>query len=391
MAKARSFTATTMLGAEEALVQELRAIGIPRVTQGRGHVKFTGKLAEGYRACMWSRIASRVLLSVGQFQTTDADGLYSGIQAISWSDHMRPDGTLWIEFVGRSKDIRDARFGAQRVKDAICDQFRDATGQRPSVAQDRPDLRLRVHLRDGLVTIYVDLSGDALHRRKDKRTTGAAPLKRTLAAAALWYLGWPKLCQSGTQLHDPMCGSGTFLVEAGAMARDIAPGLGRPRWGFEGWLGHDQTAWQAQVEEAQQRREAGRTNPLRMSGADASPSVLRKAEDNLRRLGLHHDTRLTRCTVDRATPRSKEAGLLITNPPYGRRLADENIAQDIHRALGDTLRQRFLGWTAGILTEHALVGSIGLKPARRIPLMNGPIDCRLVVLEISTQAPKRHL
>jgi len=302
---------------------------------------------------------------------------------------MRPDGTLWIEFIGRSKAIRDARFGAQRAKDAICDHFRDAVGARPSVSQDQPDLRLRVHLRDGLVTVAVDLSGDALHRRKERRTTGAAPLKRTLAAAALWYMDWPKRAKTGCALHDPMCGAGTFLVEAGGMARDLAPGLGRPYWGFHQWLGHSADAWQAQVEEAKERREAGRSVPLKLTGADASPSVIRKAGENLSRAQLDADVRLSRCTIDRASPRAKEPGIVITNPPYGRRLADEGIAHDIHRTLGDVLRQRFLGWSAGILTEHSLVGSIGLKPTRRIPLMNGPVDCRLITLEISSQAPKR--
>jgi 23S rRNA (guanine2445-N2)-methyltransferase / 23S rRNA (guanine2069-N7)-methyltransferase len=390
MAKSHTFTATTILGAEEALVQELRAVGIQRVSPGRGHVKFTGKLSDGYRACMWSRISSRVLLNIGKFETTDADGLYEGIRGISWSDHLRPSGTLWIEFIGRSRDIRDTRFGAQRAKDAICDQFRDLVGTRPSVAQDRPDLRLRVHLRDGLVSVSVDLSGDALHRRKEKRTTGAAPLKRTLAAAALWYMDWPKRAKTGAALHDPMCGAGTFLVEGGGMARDLAPGLGRDYWGFQGWLGHEASAWQSQVDEALDRREAGRANPLRLSGADASASMLRKAEENLNRTQLDRDVRLSRCTIDRARPRVGDTGIVLTNPPWGRRLAEEGVAQDIHRALGDVLRQRFLGWSAGILTEHSLVGAIGLKPTRRIPLMNGPVDCRLVTLEISTLAPKRH-
>jgi 23S rRNA (guanine2445-N2)-methyltransferase / 23S rRNA (guanine2069-N7)-methyltransferase len=389
MAKPLNFTATTTLGGEEALAAELRSFGIQRVVPARGHVKFMGKLSDGYRACMWSRVASRVLLTVGRFEATDAQGLYDGIRSLSWSDHVAPSGTLWIDFQGRSQEIRDTRFGAQRVKDAICDHLRDAHGDRPSVSQDRPDMRLRVHLRDGLVTVMVDLSGDALHRRKDKRLTGTAPLKRTLAAAALWYMGWPKRAATGCPLHDPMCGAGTILVEAGSMARDLAPGLGRAHWGFTRWRGHVEAAWQPLVDEALARREAGRATPIHISGADASASVLRKAEENLSRAKLDQDVHLSRCTVDKAQPRARTPGLVLTNPPYGRRIGDEAMAKDIHRALGDALRQRFLGWSAGILTDHALVGSIGLKPTRRIPLMNGPVDCRLVTLEISTQAPKR--
>jgi len=389
MAKPLTFTATTMQGAEEALTQELKSLGLQRVVPGRGHVKFMGKLSCGYRACMWSRIASRVLLNVGRFQATEPEELYAGIRDIRWDEHISPTGTLWIEFIGRSRSIRDARFGAQRAKDAICDQLRDAHGDRPSVSNERPDLRLRVHLRDGLVTVAVDLSGDALHKRKDRRLTGEAPLKRTLAAAALWYTGWPKRAQQGAILHDPMCGAGTFLVEAGAMARDVAPGLGRPHWGFHRWRGHDEAAWMTLVDEAKERKEQGRSNPIRISGSDASSSVLRKAGENLTRAQLDQDVKLSRCTVDRASPRGREPGLVLTNPPYGKRLVDDGVAQDIHRALGDVLRQRFLGWSAGVLTEFSLVGSIGLKPTRRIPLMNGPLDCRLITLEISSQAPKR--
>lgn len=389
MAKSHTFTATTMLGAEDALVLELKALGIQRLSPGRGHVKFTGKLHDAYRACMWSRIASRILLNIGKFEATDAEGLYDGIRTLPWAEHMQPEGTLWVEFIGRSKAIRDARFGALKTKDAICDQFRDAVGVRPSVSQDHPDLRIRVHLRDGLVTVAIDLSGQALHRRKERRTTGAAPLKRTLAAAALWYMDWPKRARIGAPLHDPMCGAGTFLVEAGGMARDVAPGLGREQWGFSEWLGHDTEAWKALVDEALERRSAGKRNPLKLSGADASASIIRKAGENLTRANLDADVRLVRCTVDRAAPRGRDPGIVLTNPPWGRRLAEEGVAQDIHRTLGDVLRQRFLGWSAGILTEHSLVGSIGLKPTRRIPLMNGPVDCRLITLEISSQAPRR--
>ncbi len=389
MAKPLSFTATTTLGGEEALTQELRAIGLQRVVPGRGHVKFMGDLADGYRACLWSRVASRVLLTLGRFQATDAEGLYDGIRALDWSSHIAPTGTLWIDFMGRSREIRDARFGAQRTKDAICDHLRDAHGQRPSVSSDQPDVRLRVHLRDGLVTVALDLSGEALHRRKERRITGPAPLKRTLAATVLWYLGWPKRSQQTCPLHDPMCGAGTFLVEAGAIARDLAPGLGRSHWGFSRWRGHVEALWQPLVEEALERREAGRAIPLHLTGADASSTIIRKAGENLTRANLDDVVRLSRCTVDKASPRGRTPGVLVTNPPYGRRIGDEAAAQDIHRTLGDVLRHRFLGWSAGILTDHALVGSIGLKPTRRFPLMNGPVDCRLVTLEISTQAPKR--
>jgi 23S rRNA (guanine2445-N2)-methyltransferase / 23S rRNA (guanine2069-N7)-methyltransferase len=387
MAATHTFIATTTSGAEEALVRELRAIGIHRTKLGRGHVRFTGPPRDGYLACMWSRVASRVFQIIAQFEARDADALYQGLLDTDWREHVRSKGTLWIDFVGRSRHIRDERFGAQRSKDAICDQLRTMTGNRPSVSQQEPDLRLRVHLRDGLVTVSVDLSGEPLHMRSALRFTGPAPLRETLAAAVLWHADWPKRAARGEPLHDPMCGSGTFLLEAAGMALDVAPGLSRKVWGFDRWKSHSPKVWTLVREEALQKKETGKERSLQIFGADADKRAVSAARKNLAAAGCGGLAQIEHQTLAQAMSLTEKPGLLVVNPPYGQRLLSETEAVALHRTLGDTLRHRFLGWTAAVLTEHTLVGSVGLKTSRRIPIRNGPLDCRLAVYEISSTAP----
>lgn len=386
MATTHRFIATSALGTEDALVRELRTIGIHRTKPGKGHVRFSGGLRDGYTACLWSRVASRVFLVIAQFEATDPDSLYQGLLDTDWRVHMHSKGTLWIDFVGGSRHIRDERFGAQRTKDAICDQFRTFTGNRPSISQQAPDLRLRVHLRDGLVTVSVDLSGQPLHMRSASRATGPAPLRETLAAAILWYADWPKRAQQGQPLVDPMCGSGTILKEAAGMALQIAPGLSRNHWGFDRWKGHDPKLWATLRREAQARRSQG-TDTLRLFGSDVDGRVVQAARRNIEAAGWADHVQLTTGAISDARPPTDGTGLVLVNPPYGQRLEDTDQAAQIHRTLGDIMRHHFLGWTVGILTEHALVGRVGLKPHRRIPLRNGPLDCRLALFDIAQSAP----
>ncbi len=389
MAATHRFIATSAFGTEDALVRELRTLGIHRTKPGKGHVRFSGDLRAGYTACLWSRVASRVFLVIAQFEAMDADTLYQGLLDTDWRVHMRSKGTLWIDFVGGSRQIRDERFGAQRTKDAICDQFRTFTGNRPSISQHAPDLRLRVHLRDGLVTVSVDLSGQPLHMRSPSRATGRAPLRETLAAAVLWYADWPKRAMRGEALVDPMCGSGTFLKEAAGMALDLAPGLARTHWGFDRWSGHDRALWAALRKEAEDRRAAKRQSMpvLKVVGSDIDGRAIQAATRNLEAAGWAGDVDLTTCSVSNARPPDGAPGLVVVNPPYGQRLEDDTQAQQIHRMLGDSMRHHFLGWTVAVITEHPLVGCVGLKPHRRIPIRNGALDCRLAMFDIAESAP----
>lgn len=381
------FVATCTRGAEPYLVQELRDItGLTTIEERRGAVLFFGRMRHAYRACLWSRLASRVLVVLDHIPCQNAEDLYWGVRGINWLDHLHPDGSLAVDFVGISDSIRNTRFGALKVKDAICDQIRERKGRRPDVNVTRPDVRVNVRLRDGGASVAVDLSGDALHKRGFDRHTGSAPLKETLAAAMLHIADWPNLCQEGVPLVDPMCGSGTILLEAAGIALDRAPGLKRERWGFTGWIPHYEEGWQELLSEARDRARARADDPLLVFGADRDRAVLGAAKENMRKAQV--SLRLKRRDLADAEPpptRDKlPRGLIVTNPPYGERLGELEEASATHRELGNILRHRFLGWRAHVLAgSRELAGEIGLKASRRVPIFNGPIECRLLQIDIS--------
>lgn len=389
MARAEIFTATVSRGAEPVLARELRQLGLQRVTEERGAVRFMGSLRDGLYACLWSRVASRVLLRLARFEARDADALYAGIQQIDWADHLAPDGALWIDFVGTSKTLRNSQFAARLTKDAIVDQLRTPRGQRPRIDREQADVRVHVHLRHAVATVSIDLSGQALHWRTPGRDVNAAPLKETLAATLLHLCDWPALARDGAPFVDPMCGSGTILLEAAGMARDVAPGLVRPaaRWGFARWRGHDAAAWAALRAEALERAAAGRAAPNRLVGADIDPAAIRMARQNAKRLRLSGLSIQRAPLVQLRPPAGAPAGLLVTNPPYGERIGDEITA--LYTQLGDVLRRQMLGWSAGVLVPAGKRSKqIGLRSSRRHVLFNGPLECRLLTFDISPDAPK---
>ena len=381
------FVATCTRGAEPLLAAELRSItGVGVIEERRGAVLFWGGLRHAYRACLWSRLASRVLLVLHHFTCRDADELYTGLRGVPWLDHLGPDQTLAVDFVGVSDTIRSSRFGALKTKDAVCDSIRDREGRRPGVDVDAPDVRINVRLHQGRASVSIDLSGEALHRRGFERRTGVAPLKENLAATMLHLADWPALCEQGVPLVDPMCGSGTILLEAAGIALDRAPGLRRPRWGFSGWRGHHDEGWQALLTEARERARAKADDPLLIFGSDRDRDVLGAAKENARRSQV--SVRLKRRDlVDLEAPPTRDAlprGLLVTNPPYGERMGELKEASTTYAQLGDVLRHRFLGWRAFVLAgSRELAGCVGLKASRRIPLHNGPIECRVLQLDVS--------
>ncbi len=268
--------ATVPRGMESLLAGELRGLGALGLKQTRAGVSFTGSLETAYRVCLWSRLASRVLLPLASGRATDADELYSTVQRVSWDEHLGVDGTLAVDFTGVSEAIRDTRFGAVRVKDAIVDQFRERHGdRRPSVDVRAPDLRVSAHLARGRLTVSVDLSGESLHRRGYRldKLQVEAPLKENLAAAVLLYAEWSRESSAGGSFLDPLCGSATLPIEAAWIAADVAPGLLRARgiagFGFLRWRGHEETVWRKLVDEAQTRR-AGGMERLRTAGPGPS-------------------------------------------------------------------------------------------------------------------------
>ncbi|TNE84745.1 MAG: hypothetical protein EP330_28425 [Deltaproteobacteria bacterium] len=387
------FTATCAPGLEEALRDELVALGLHKVEAGRQAVRFDGVLADGYRACLWSRIASRVLLHLATAYANSAKTLYAEVRRIDWSEHLGPTQTLAVEFVGGNDAIRNSRFGALKVKDAIVDRLRDAhEGERPSIDVNEPDVRVHVYLKHNRAQVSLDLSGDPLHLRGHHRDGGPAPLRENLAAGLLRYARWHELGPQGCPLVDPMCGSGTFLMEAADVLRDRAPGLSRERWGFTGWLGHEASTWQSLIDEARERDTP--TAKVQVFGFDQDRTQIRRAHQNLARAGLSNDVSLqTRELADFEAPEGREVvprGLLVTNPPYGERLGEEDEVVQLHGLLGDVLRRRCTGWTGWVLAgSPQLAKRIGLKPKRKIEVRNGALEARFCEIPIRDQAVAR--
>ncbi|MBK8266130.1 MAG: bifunctional 23S rRNA (guanine(2069)-N(7))-methyltransferase RlmK/23S rRNA (guanine(2445)-N(2))-methyltransferase RlmL [Nannocystis sp.] len=378
--------ATAAAGLEDLLAVELTGLGAAEVRSTRAGVSFVGDLEVAYRACLWSRLASRVLVRIGAASFTDEGGLYAAVRALPWEEHLDVDGSLAVDFVGGDESITHTHFGALRVKDAIVDRFVERCGRRPRVDRERPDLRIHVHLRAGEATISIDLAGESLHRRGYRGPGAAAPLKESLAAAILIRAGWPAVAAARGPLIDPMCGSGTLLIEAAWMAGDRAPGLGRPYFGLLGWLGHDAPLWARLVEEARGRSAAGAALIPPILGFDQDPAAIKAARANIERAGLVGVCVASRSSLsDLSLPPGVEGqGIVVTNPPYGERMGRDVDLPALYRTLGERLRASFVGWQAAVFTGDPELGkTMGLRASRRYSLFNGALPCKLLCFEVS--------
>src|SRR5690349_169017 len=384
MSDALSLFATASRGLEPLLARELAALGASKVKEQGGGVAFAGDLSLAYRACLESRLASRILLPLSRFPLADADGLYQGARAIEWTDVFDVTSTFAIEVAGRSAAVTHTHYAGLKVKDAIADAFRDKTGKRPDVDTERPQLRVHLHLDKDHAQLALDLSGESLHRRGYRRDGGTAPLRENLAAAILARCDWPALAAQGTPLLDPMCGSGTLVLEAALMAADVAPGLARERFGFESWLEHKPKLWREIKAAAAARAETGRARELPLLlGSDVDPAAIHAARDNARRAGFAEKVRFTVQDLAAARPASPLQGLVVTNPPYGERLGAEAEVIKIHSLLGATLKQHFGGWQAAVFTGRPDLGPrIGLRAHDTFSMYNGPLPCKLLRFEV---------
>ena len=380
------FIATAPAGMEPLLTAELIELGAATPHSVRGGVAFQGPLELAYRACLWLRTASRVLLPLAEFPAANADALYAGVRDFAWEDHLAPDGTLSIEFSGGGPGIDHSHYGAQRVKDAIVDRFRARCGQRPSVDARQPDLRIHARWRDGQAAISLDLSGDSLHRRGYREATVIAPLKETLAAALLLKAGWPAIAAAGGPLLNPLCGSGTLAIEAAWIAGDHAPGLLREHWGFSGWLGHIPALWNRLLAEARERWETGQARIPLIWASDRDPKAVRAALINAGRAGVADRIRIERRDWATVEPPAGPPGLLIANPPYGERLGDQDELSDLYAQLGDRLKSRFVGWRAALFAGNPEQGKrMGLRAVKTNVFHNGPLECRLLQFRIEPE------
>jgi 23S rRNA (guanine2445-N2)-methyltransferase / 23S rRNA (guanine2069-N7)-methyltransferase len=381
------FFASCPPGVADLTAAELRDCGASNAREFRLGVQFEGSLETAYRACLWSRTASRVLLPLATFPAATPEELYAGASSIDWSEHLAPTGTMAIEFGGASSGITHTHFCALKTKDAIVDQVRARTGARPSIQLDQPDVRIDVRLDRERATLSLDLSGDSLHRRAYRARGVAAPLKENLAAAVLLRSGWPAIAASGGDFVDPMCGSGTLVLEAALIALDVAPGSMRSYFGFIGWRGHNRELWRALVEEARARREAGAGRRITLRGYDSDPHAVRAANENVERARLRNHVHIERRELS-LLMRVSEAttGLLATNPPYGERIGDQEQLQELYGTLGERLRTQFEGWKAAVLTGNPpLAKAIGVNARRTHTLFNGRIECRLLRFEVTPE------
>ncbi len=379
---APAFFVTAAPGTADLLAGELAALGIG-AREVQGGAACEGTPADACRACLWSRVGLRVLWRLADFPVADADALYAGVRGIDWAAQLGAADTLAVDYSGSVPGIDHTQYGAQRVKDAIVDQFRERAGTRPSVDRAAPTLRINVHAARGRATVAIDLSGDSLHRRGWRGGQGAAPLKENLAAAILLRAGWPAIAAAGGGFVDPMCGSGTLPVEAAMIAAGIAPGLRRERFGFHGWKQHDEAAWRAIREDAAARAAPGSLAHGRIRGYDRDPVVLRDAAANAERAGLAGGILFERCELANLPAAPARTGLVAVNPPYGERIGETEALRALYALLGERLRSGYRGWEAAVFTGNPPLGrELAINARRTHRMMNGPIDCRLLRISV---------
>ena len=367
--------ATTARGFEELLKSELTELGAQDAKVAQGGVHYWADDETLYRTLLWSRLSSRILLPIVQAKVFSDLALYSAVVGVNWLDYFDEKVHFFVDFNGTNQEIRHTQFGAMRVKDGIVDYFERHGRARPNVDKEQPDIRIHAYLNRDDVVLSLDLSGDALHMRGYREDTGKAPLRETLAAAIVLRSGW----QKGTPLVDPMCGSGTLLIEAAQMEAQIAPQLYRVHWGFDFWQGHNQAAWEKVKEEALALAEAEkqRENSPHFYGFDLDHRVLQKAKQNAKNAGVAHLMQWQQGDVAAIkNPSPNVAGTVICNPPYGERLGTTPALIALYSVFGQRLKQQFAGWNASIFSgEPSLLDCLRLRSHRQFKAKNGPLDC----------------
>lgn len=362
-------------GAEELTAAELATLGINDAKPGKGGVSFQTNRAGLYRANLWVRTASRLLVQLAQFPCATPAELYAGVHGIAWQELISPDMTLAVDCSLRDSALTHSGFVALKTKDAIVDRIRESCGTRPNVDTAAPDVRINVHLHKNVCTISLDSSGDSLDRRGYRLERNEAPLRETLAAAVIALTGW----DGSVPLADPMCGSGTIPVEAALLAAHIPPGLHRT-FGFQRWRDYDRQLWDGICAEA----ETGiRKLPLGLiTGYDLDSRALLLAGRNTANAGLTGQIHYFHAALQEFRPEG-DTGVVIINPPYGIRLGEEDDLRELYCQIGDVMKKRCRGWTGFVLTGNLeLAKYIGLKASRRYVLFNGAIECRLLKYEL---------
>ena len=368
-------------GLEYLLADELLALGMAKATATIAGVNAEGEPVDAQRAVLWSRLASRVLWPIAEFDCPDEQALYDGVAAMPWPQHLRSEHTLAVDAHVSGEAITHARFAAQRVKDAVVDTLRAQGMERPSVDVDQPDVRINLSLRKGRATLSIDLGGGPMHRRGWRQVQNDAPLKENLAAAVLMRGGWPKAYHEGGALLDPMCGSGTLLIEGALMAADVAPGLQRHGNVLPSrWLGFDANLWRELYADAIERESKGRTALKQVFyGSDIDPHAIRAARENATLAGLAGIIQFEARDIAQLASPPFERGVAVCNPPYDERLAADAA---LYRQLGDALKRAVPQWRASLLCGSAeLAYATGLRAGKKYRMFNGAIECALIVCD----------
>ncbi|MGE5493672.1 MAG: THUMP domain-containing class I SAM-dependent RNA methyltransferase [Actinomycetota bacterium] len=377
-----TYFATCPRGLENLLVDELTAVGAQKAQAVPGGVQFAGDWSVCYRANLESRLATRILWKVAQGAYTREEDVYRLAMAQRWHELFDLSRTFRVLTTATKSPLRSIDFVTLRVKDAICDRFRSQKGERPSVDTREPDVRVHVYLTERDCTLYVDTSGAPLWQRGLRRATVEAPLKENLAAGILKLTGW----EPGMALFDPMCGSGTFLLEAVQVALDRAPGLGRG-FAFEKLASFEAINW-AKIKSAAEAR-CKPVEPLAIRGADLDERAVRAARRNLQEAGFGGAVQVERADIlELSAPET--SGILLANPPYGERIGEQEELAALYPELGDALKKRWAGWNCYFFTaDTRLPKLIGLKPSRKTPLFNGALECRLYEIKVVAGSNRR--
>lgn len=371
----KALFATTAFGLEELLKSELEALGAKYCHIAQGGVHFQVDERGMYLSLLWSRLASRILLPLASCQVFNDMDIYLTVQTIDWPDLFTVNDTFAVYFNGTNQVIRNSKYGALRVKDAIVDSFTHKMNKRPNIAKQQPDIWVNVHLYKDNATISLDLSGDPLHIRGYRSLAGQAPIKENLAAAIVLRSGW----QPGLPMVDPMCGSGTLLIEAAMMACDRAPGLVRQFWGFQCWLGYNPTLWAAVIAEAEKRFQTGIEQATALFyGLDIDRHILEIAKKNAKQAGV--DSLINFRLGDAAKLENPftfaQQGVITSNPPYGERLESEPALIALYSLFGRVLKNQFPGWRLSLFSGSLeLLACLGLRAEREFKAKNGPLNC----------------
>lgn len=371
--------AKTFKGLEEILAQELIELGANDVQLERRAVSFRGDKALLYRANFCLRTAIRILVPIASFKAKDTDALYDQLKKINWSQYMTVDSSFAIDAIVYSESFRNSRFVTYRVKDAIVDYWQERANKRPNVQVTNPDLLLNIHIANEQVTLSLDSSGESLHKRGYRVATTEAPISEVLAAGMLLIAGW----KGQSDFYDPMCGSGTLLIEAALIARNIAPGVFRQSFAFEKWPNFDADLWNDIYNDDSHER----TFEHKIYGSDASFYAIQQATKNIKSAGVNRDVLLKQIRLEELKVESLEfkvnGALVMLNPPYGERLKSNKEMEDLYGAIGTTLKHQFTGATAWIISSNTeAMKCVGLKPSKKYHLLNGELDCQFNKYEL---------